>query len=199
MVYNTTRPSRSQTRTLSRGELGGTAWVIVIALLVSFSSCKPENIQDGTAPKYFDLAGYFKADTAKLHKLNHQTIKTVIHNGIRETKTVHIDDWGLELSLFIQSDINKPAWRDSYSVENGAYGSVVYTAKTPELKTREVVINRNKDKSIKWIMIYNASKNILYNTSEVLAYIPDSIYTIKKMQHVRLLGTNNYFIRGSLN
>jgi len=175
------------------------AWIVVMLLFAFLSSCKPDNVQDGSKPMYFDVAGYFKADTAKLHKLNHSTLKTVEHNGFKETKQVRIDDWGLELSLFIQSDINKPAWRNSYSVQSGNDGSVVYTAKTPELKTREIVITRNKDRSIKWIMIYNASKNALYQTSEVLTYRPDSLYTIKKRQHVRFLGTNTYFIKGTLN
>jgi len=175
-------------------------WAWAVAIFFTFlSSCKPENIQEGTKPMYFDLAGYFKSNTAKLHKLNHPTQKTVMHNGLSQTKTVHIDNWGLELGLFIQSDINKPAWRDRYSVQSGKDGSIVYMAKTPELKTREVVITKNKDKSIKWIMIYNASKNLLYQTNEVLGYIPDSIYTIKKTQHVRFLGTNKYFIKGTLN
>lgn len=175
------------------------AWIIVMLLFTFLPSCKPDDVQNGTKPMYFDIAGYFKADTAKLHKLNHSILKTVEHNGNQETKRVHIDDWGLELSLFIQSDINKPAWRDSYLVQTGQDGSVVYKAKTPELKTREIVISRNKDGSVKQIMIYNASENILYQTSEVLSYTPGSVYTIKKKQHVRFLGTNSYFVKGTLN
>jgi len=123
----------------------------------------------------------------------------VTHNGSSETKKIHIDNWGSELSLFIQSDINKPAWRDSYSIQNDADNSIIYTAKTPELKTRKIIVTKNKDNSIKWIMIYNASENFLYQTTEVLNYIPDSLYTIKKKQHVRFMGTNNYYIKGTLN
>lgn len=199
MAHNTPLQPHSQTRPLSRGDHFRLRWVVIILSASILTSCKPENIQDGAKPKYFDIAGYFKADTAKLHKLNHLTLKTVVHNDSRQTKKVHIDDWGLELSLFIQSDINKPAWRDSYTIQTGKDNAVVYMAKTPELKTREIVITRNKDSSVKWIMIFNASKNILYQTTEVLAYYPDSAYTIKKSQHVRFLGTNNYFIRGTLN
>jgi len=188
----------SQKHVRSTGHRYRIAWIVAIIFSL-LSSCKPDNVQEGVKPEYFDLAGYFKADTAKLRKLHHLTLKTVTHNGASETKKVHIDDWGLELSLFIQSDINKPAWRDSYTIQTGTDGSIVYTAKTPELKTREIVITRNKDNSIKWIMIYNASKNILYQTTEALSYIPDSLYTIKKTQHVRFLGINKYFIKGTLN
>lgn len=198
MAYNTPHHPHNQPRPHSRRGQYGSIWVVII-LFAFLSSCKPDNIQDGNKPMYFDIAGYFKADTARLRKLNHLTLKTVMHNGVEQTKKVHIDNWGLELSLFIQSDINKPAWCDSYSVQTGKDGSIVYMAKTPELRTREVAITRKKDNSIKWIRIYNASKNILYQTTEVLSYIPDSIYTISKRQHVRFLGTNDYLIKGTLN
>lgn len=189
----------SQTFPFSKKGQNAVALIFVIMLLSILSSCKPDNVQDGAKPQYYDIAGYFKAEIAKQRKLNHPVLKTVVHNGVTETKKVHIDDWALELSLFIQSDINKPAWRDSYSVQSGNDGSLVYTATDPNLKTREIVITRSKNNNIKWLMIYNASKNMLYQTSETLTYRPDSIYTIKKTQHVRFLGTNKYFIKGVIN
>lgn len=196
MAYQTPLLNISN-RPLKRGLCYSAALILLVAVFLQ--SCQPDNIQDGTKPKYFDIAGYFKAQIAKQRKLNHTTLKSVTHNGNTETKKVHIDDWALELALFVQSDINKPAWRDSYSVQSGIDGSIVYTAKEPELRTREIVITRNKDNSIKWIMIFNDSKNRLYQTDETLTYRPDSLYTIKKKQHVSFLGTNNYFIKGSLN
>ncbi|WP_299499765.1 hypothetical protein [Mucilaginibacter sp.] len=133
----------------------------------------------------------------RLTKLNHLTNKTVTHNGITETKKVHISNWGLELSSFSESDINKPAWRDSYNIQtNGA--SIIYRAKTIDLKTQLIVINKQADK-VKWILIYNRTENILYQTNEKLSYFPDSLYIIQKYQKVRLLGANTYTIKGTLN
>jgi len=194
MAYN----ASNQTHVHSTGHRYCAVWVVAIIFSL-LSSCKPDNIQNDVKPKYFDLAGYFKTDTAKLHKHRHLILKAVTHNGASETKKVYIDDWGLELSLFIQSDINKPAWRNSYNIESRNNGTVIYTAKTPELRTRDITITKNKDNSIKWIIIHNASKNILYQTTEELAYYPDSLYIIKKIQYVRFLGTNKYSVKGTLN
>src|ERR1700761_455098 len=105
MQQNTPRQPHSPILPLSRGEF---YWLFIL-LIVLLPSCKPDNIQDGSAPKYFDLDGYFKADAARLTKLNHPILKTVTHNGITETKRVNIKDWNAELNLFRQSDINKPA------------------------------------------------------------------------------------------
>jgi hypothetical protein len=171
--------------------------VVLILSIALLPACKPDNIQQGTTAKYFDLNGYFKADTARLHKRNPLITKMVTHNGITETKKLHIGNWGLELNSFIQSDINKPAWRDSYNVDSSA-ASIIYRAKTLDLKTQLIVINKSIGK-IKWIMIVNRTKNQLYQTTEHLSYFPDSLYIIQKYQKVRLLGANKYRIQGTLN
>ena len=174
-----------------------TSLLFTITLSTLLSSCKPDHINEGASRKYFDLKGYFRADTARLNKRNPLITKTVTHNGVSETQKLHINNWGLELNLFSQSDINKPAWRDSYNVDSNAV-SIIYRAKTLDLKTQLIVINKSVGK-IKWIMIVNKTKNALYQTSEQLSYFPDSLYIIQKYQKVRLLGANKYVVRGTLN
>ena len=161
------------------------------------SACKPDLKETGRGIKYFDLKAYFKARVSKLTTQNRPVLKTVTHNGVTETKTVHIDNWERELNMFSESDINKPAWKDSYSVQNTG-GSLIYMAKDPELQTREIIVNKDKDK-VKWILIFNHTKNILYETREKLTYFPDSVYQIEKSQHVKLMGINRYMIKGILN
>lgn len=169
--------------------------LLVILLTALLPSCKPDIKESDD--KYFDIKGYFHADSLRLTRLNPLITKTVKHNGITETKKVHISNWGLELNLFSTSDINKPAWRDSYTVQNSG-NTLIYKAKYPELKTREIIVNREGNK-VKWILIINNSHNILYQTREKLSYFPDSIYFIQKYQKVRFLGANSYTIKGTLN
>ena len=187
--------AKSRPTSLSRGELNLRALPFLFILISFLPSCKPDNVQKGATLKYFDLKGYFSADTARLNKLTTNPIlKTVNHNKVIETKKVVIKNWGNELSLFLASDINKPAWRDSYDIrDNGDV--VIYKARYPELKTREIIINKPNNK-VKWILIFNSTKNMLYQTSEKLSYFPDSAYVIAKYQKVRLLGANQYKITG---
>ncbi|GAB2975915.1 hypothetical protein GCM10027049_08280 [Mucilaginibacter puniceus] len=168
---------------------------IGIALLLP--ACKPAIKEDGVKAKYFDLKAFFKADAKRLSRLNKPVRKTVTHNGVTETKEVKIDDWSRELSLFSESDINKPAWRDSYKVQTTPT-MVIYTATDDDLKTREIIVNKTGER-VKYIRIYNYTKNKLYYTYEKLTYWPDSLYKIEKTQHVRLLGLNKYVITGTLN
>jgi len=192
---------------LLRGELYLRLLYLLFALffISLLPSCQPDTTQTGTALKYFDIQGYFKAEAARLRKLNRLTMKTVTYNGITETKKVHINNWEAELSLFIGSDINKPAWKDSYTIQSSG-DITIYRAKTFEVKTQVVIINK-KDNKVKSVLIYNSTpKNILFGidvninrTKEKLTYFPDSIYIIQKFQKVRLLDANRYTIKGSLN
>jgi hypothetical protein len=182
----------------SRHHLFGGYWMIMMtAIIIALSSCKPEVKETKNTLQYFDIKGYFRADSARLSAKHGSIIKTVTHNGVTQTKKVKIDNWGRELELFINSDINKPAWRASYSVSTGK-DIVVYEAKVPGLKTRRILIGRNGGR-IKWILIFNHTKNLLYENVEKLTYFPDSVYQIEKSQKVRLLGKNIYSVKGVFN
>jgi len=166
-------------------------------LLLAINSCKSDSHSAANTNKFFDIKGYFRADSARLSKLNPLVNKTVIHNGITETKKIHVLNWGTELSLFSESDINKPAWKASYSVQT-TDDFLIYTAKDPSLKTQRIIIKKVGEQ-LKWIVIANHTKNILYESFEKLTYFPDSLYLIQKKQRVRVLGTDIYKISGSLN
>src|SRR5437879_3316149 len=113
-------------------------------VLLGIASCKSDSGAATDTMKFFDIKGYFKADSIRLTKLNPLVNKTVVHNSTTETKKVHIPNWGTELSLFAESDINKPAWRASYSVQ-ASDSLLIYTAKDPSLKTREIIIKKAGD------------------------------------------------------
>jgi len=167
-----------------------------LALVVAYTSCKPENLQEGAQKEYFDLKAYFKKNIALLKKQNKPITKTVIHNGATETKQVKISNWETELGMFAESDINKPAWKGSYAKQDSA-GATVYKALDEGLKTRKIVIDKNAGGDIKRIYIYNEVNNALYKATEELSFYPDSIYSINKHQKVTLLGANTYNITGN--
>jgi hypothetical protein len=165
--------------------------VLSIMLL---TACKPDVKENGAALKYFDLKGYFTREAARLNKMNKAVLKTVTHNGLAESKKVHIGNWSGELDLFIGSDINRPAWKNSYDVSNSD-NILLYRAKFPELTTREIIIKK-ENQHVKWILIFNGTRNILYQTIEKLTYYPDSLYAISKFQKVRFMGNNTYKVQG---
>lgn len=173
---------------------GGIKRLLIVGLLFAcIASCRPDVKEGKDSQTYFDIKGFFESDAARLSRQHLPVAKTVVHNGVAQTQKVIIANWQREFELFISSDINKPAWSSSYTVQK-ANGMLVYKAKFPDLKTRSVVIKLVNNK-LKWIMIINYTKNMLYENAEKLTYFPDSLYHIQKSQQVRLLGKNLYDIK----
>jgi hypothetical protein len=167
---------------------------LFILLLIFNSSCSSrEEIKTKTA--FFDIKGFFEAEVKRLKSKKSNVNKSVIQNGQSEVKKNLSVDWENELALFIASDINKPAWKDSYKI-SGDRLHFNYIAIDTNLRTRIVDIKMDQLGRAVFFKIKNMTRSKLYESSEELTYIPDSIYTINKNQSVRFLGKNNYQISG---
>lgn len=159
------------------------------------SNSKAPNLQTNV---YFDIKGFFEEEAQRLAKDTNLIQKEISRNGgEKERKSLVIKDWLKEFSLFIESDINKPAWTSSYGVSHKG-DTITYTSNDPELRTKKISIVKN-DEIVKSITIYNEVENKLYKSLEELYYSPDSIYRIEKLQDVRVIGANRYLITGSFN
>lgn len=165
----------------------------IIFLLFLLVSC--ERTKQTQSIRFFDLKAFFTGEICRLATQKIKVNKTVSRNGISESKKNIFPNWETELSLFLESDINKPAWTDSYLVSNNNY-STSYIASDSKLRTRKIVIKKNNEGKIVELSVVNRTTNFLYSSSEALLYIPDSLYQITKKQDVILLGKNSYKIFG---
>lgn len=167
---------------------------VLIVSVFFLPMCKPDIKKYKN--DYFELNSYFLQQGKKYADSDFYVLKTVSRNGEAETKRVKIADWPGELSVFSESDINKPAWKNSYKTTvSGDF--TIYKAKEPDLKTREIILKKQKNR-IEYIMIFNTVNNQLFQTREKLTYYPDSLYIIQRKQHVRFLGTNDFLITGKI-
>ncbi len=166
-----------------------------IPLLLMLASCA-EPIEKPASP-FEDIKGFFEAEVSRLAEIKKTVNKTVKRNEVSETKNNVPVIWKDELALFIESDINKPAWRNSYKTVRDS-SNIYYSATEKGLRTRSISIKKNPAGHIIHVSIINETKNYLYQSSESLIYIPDSIYLINKNQDVLFLGNNKYSITGLL-
>lgn len=164
-----------------------------IFFLLILSACNQPKERE--LKTYIDLKGYFDTEARRLTKSNPLVKKTVARNDATETRSLNDINWKTELSLFAESDINKPAWKDSYKVSSHG-DKTTYLATDADLKTREIKITKDGSGKIKKVFIRNQTDNMLYSSTEQLIYIPDSLYEISKQQHVAVIGDNRYFING---
>ena len=168
-------------------------YTVVLAFLILSACSQPK--EEKALKTFADLKGFFEAEARRLAKSDPEVKKTVARNDSSETREVKNINWKTELSLFAESDINKPAWKDSYKVIS-LPGQTTYQAIDSSLRTREISISKDPEGKIKKITILNHVENMLYSSSEQLTYIPDSLYQISKRQHVAVMGDNRYYISG---
>lgn len=93
------------------------AWVLLL-----LTACGPDENTGRSAPanrkpNYFDVKGFLDAQTALLNQRQPTVEKQVqLRDEQTETSRVAKLDWGKELQIFYQADINKPALRGVYAV-----------------------------------------------------------------------------------
>lgn len=161
------------------------------------SSCIENNTQAISSKRYFDLKGYFEKEALRLSRSHMMVDKSVSKNAEKENRQLIIKNWAAEFGLFTGSDINKPAWKDSYRITSGAR-ETRYKSLQPDMRTKEIVIRKDAGGRIRHISIHNETENTLYTSSEQLDYFPDSLYRISKKQQVLIIGTNNYSVKGRI-
>ena len=143
---------------------------------------------------YFDISGFFKKEAARLNDAGTGIIKSVETNDSNEVQTFDSINWMYELRPFIECDINKPAWSNSYktdTISDHDVLSVIYTA-TEDIPFKKVQI-RVKAGVIHSVEIWKQRKNIYYNISEHYTYSPAG-YTISGGQKVRFLDKTEFII-----
>ncbi|KEQ29233.1 hypothetical protein N180_20700 [Pedobacter antarcticus 4BY] len=168
---------------------------IPLGLLMMASACNNREPGKTNADKsYFDLKGYFTAEASKLQQQNPLISKTVVLNGSQEEKKLQIADWSKELSIFIDADINKPAWKGEFT-HTVTDSLESYTTKSEKIPVRKVNLHKSGN-TIDEINIILHTNNSLYDSADTLVYKPGELYQISKSQKIRLMDQKNYLMRG---
>jgi hypothetical protein len=102
-----------------------------VAFLFVLLSCDGNIPEDASVNEkaFYDVKGFIECQIVVLEKERPEVSKKVSmgneHNAL-QTKDM---DWEKELGLFIQADINKPAFKQSYSVSRPDSSTYVYVSK----------------------------------------------------------------------
>lgn len=165
-----------------------------LVVIVFAISCNLKENKKAGNKTYFNLAGYFKNEAIRLSKANPTISKTVFINGKEEQKNIRIKNWEQEFKSFTDADINKASWKGSFNVAKSG-DQTIYTSHSDKIpvKKLEIALANNKLTSIK---VYITNANGLYTSQDSLIYYPDSLYQIKKTQHIKLMENKRYSITG---
>ena len=166
---------------------------LLAGLLLSCGS--PDQPKQETAGTYFDLKSYFNKEAQALNRRGPMVKKSVVVNDKAEEKQLKITDWVKELSVFMDADINKPAWKGEFQTINNANGTS-YRSNNDQVPVKQVDIIKAGEK-VKGVTILIHNSNYLYSSTDTLSYYPDSLYQIRKSQQIKLLSPKRYRITGT--
>lgn len=166
-----------------------------------FISCNKE--KDLTNKKYFDLKGFSESIIKELEKRKPQVTKTWQIGNQKETKNTKEIDWAKELSLFVDSDLNKKAFINSYVVSENEQ-TINYDLKPKEnLSVKKMKIEGLVEKNSKRISISSSTSNYLFKTnSEIeMTVISGNLseYSIYTIQKLFLSKPDTSIIKGKIN
>jgi hypothetical protein len=152
---------------------------------------------------YFDLEGYIAGEIDRMVRLDTCVTKTVSIGGSAETHTFpHADTtfWQREMTLFIEADINAPAYRDLYTISrqrSGTDSMITFETASTKPATRWLKVWKRGDAVVR-IEAQQRANNFVYTTLHDLVYVPDSGYHMASTQKAQGAPTRNFKIDGRL-
>jgi hypothetical protein len=81
------------------------------------TACESDVEQNDEIKTYFDLKGFVENQIVELNDKKPMVTKIAGLGKQRVTNKVNDIDWKKELELFVQADLNKPSYRQSYTIE----------------------------------------------------------------------------------
>lgn len=163
--------------------------MLVLMAGIFLSSCFERNKNVETEKFYFDLSGFFKTEAEKLNEKKFFAEKYLINDNDTQKLILKNISWEEELAPFINSDINKPAWKGSYKIdsisEDQKLKFVSYKSLETNLPVKEIQVHFN-NKEVSHLYIENATNNYVYNSARVLSYNAGTGFSIEGEQDIFL-------------
>lgn len=171
------------------------AFLAYSILLIVFCGCGGQDVsKHPQSSAYFDSKKYFDQEAVRLGRKNASIKKTVVVDGLSETKSISIPDWKKELSAFTDAEITRASWKGLFIIRKTPKVTT-YSSTEDKIPVKEFkVISRNG--KVKGLSIIVKNDNMLYQSADSLVYYPDSMYQIIKHQNIRFLSNKTYTVTG---
>jgi len=174
--------------------------IFLLSSLLLFSACiDTSSSQKAVVEKpFFDLKNYFTQEIERLAEKKNVT-KKALFNGKEESKIIENPNFENDLIIFSNTDINRTAWLEKYSIDSTLNAqqeltSIDYAALDNKLKTKSVRVEFVNN-VVSSIEITTAGNSAISKTENYLKYSPTKGYSIKSKQDVKLVSKNDINIQ----
>ena len=161
--------------------------LISLFFMLVFSCSQKEEVNSQLPSSFFSMIDFMEEEKKWMVNDKISLTKILSLNGETDTLYVEQPDFELELDVFINADINKPALSDKYNVDSifrsDRLYKIAYIAKDKKMKTRKLSVwfdSQNKVVNVD-IRLFNSSP-ISKNVQHII-YQPNNGYVIKNEQY----------------
>ena len=169
-------------------------------MVFSFVSCSdPAEVYYENDRYYCDLPTFLNERIANLQKNNQWVRKHVTKDGHEHIIERGDIEWNEELDLFLDSDINRPAWRGEFKVDTIKLEReyvVTYKTENKQIPVKNVVVTIDKDtRQCLKLTVDRRTKNFLYQSDQSLYYTTGEGYIMKGKLSINYLFDSEYSIQ----
>ncbi len=181
--------------------------LFLLALVIVSCSLSEQKGNDLMAKKYFDLDSLVESQIKQLESLNPTVNKSITIGGKQEKKEFQSMDWEKELSVFINSDINKPKLLDLYKIEGPTTGKETLLSyefiKKGMTGVQKMLITKDKNtRQVQSVEIESLERNVIFSSHKNIDLIFKdnqlTSYSMKGFDKVAMRDTMWYDVEGIL-
>ncbi len=171
-------------------------YIILILLLASCSD--PAEVYYEDQRYYYDLPSFMTKQVTELNEKQQRVRKHVTKDGHSHIIEYGDIDWNEELEVFIESDINRPAWRGAFKVDTISLERefiITYKSSNDQIPVKNVVVTIDKDtRQCLQVTVDRITENFLYSSDQSLFFTPGEGYMMKGKLSVSYLFDSEYSI-----
>lgn len=166
-------------------------WRALVALIVLNSCGAPQHDNSEPVRAYFDVKGFVEKQIEILETSKPLVVKTLKMGEEENQVSIKDVDWKKELELFVQADINKPAYKQSYSIKRAEDSlSVEYVLKAGEelpVRYLKIEFNESNDVPVK-ISATLKSENKLYQSEKKIDMVCRQSNNLVRLADYKIAG-----------
>jgi hypothetical protein len=169
-------------------------YLVLVLCLYGLFSCNAPLAKK----KFFDVPGYFKGEISFIQNNFTTVLKSSVYNGDSAYQQLKVSEvnWNKELAIFLESDINKPAYYANMQADD--QGSCRATSN--KLSIQEVLLGygaHEEQNRVVNVQIVISKTNLISSTNIRAEYQHGYAYTIRGDQKIKNLGDHNdFYIQG---
>lgn len=166
-------------------------YLIALIFWTACSTTEIPTVNKKLDKPFFDIITYLDDEIEKSQLT--QIEKTVQINGESETKVLKDFDLKKELSMFYDSDINKPSLFDKYNTFETEH-SITYKTEDEELSVQRIKIFKGENGDFQKLLINRKAAKQIYSSDKVLTYESNIGFSIQNTQKVKFSEEKTYEI-----